>query len=361
MTEQVTNRQIFFILFITLTGYSVIELPKTMAQTSGTGAWLTLMLSAVIFSILASIIAYLNFLFEGKTLVEYSNILVGKFITFFFSLIYFVYFTTVVAMLNRAAAEVIRIDLLFKTPIPVTMFIMLIFSGYAASKGITNVGRILEYFGLIIILLVIFIHIAMFSQGDLMNIRPFYDSAEAKQYITALPDTVLYFLGFELLTVIPFTKVNNKKAIGQVVRTILFVGVFYVIIVETCFMVLSIEDAKNYTYALIVAMRRVEIKQLQFLIRLDIIFFMAWIFAIFSTFTTVIFAATSYFNKLFPSLNNKWSLIIVLAISYLIGGLLSNMNLVNQIITIAINKLGIIPAGGIPIILLIMAKVKKYA
>jgi hypothetical protein len=126
-------------------------------------------------------------------------------------------------------------------------------------------------------------------------------------------------------------------------------------------MVLSIEDAKNYTYALIVAMRRVEIKQLQFLIRLDIIFFMAWIFAIFSTFTTVIFAATSYFNKLFPSLNKKWSLIIVLAISYLIGGLLSNMNLANQIITIVINKLGIIPAGGIPIILLIMAKVKKYA
>lgn len=360
MTEQVTDRQIIFVIFITIVGYSVIELPKTMAETAGTGAWITLMLSAIAFSIPACIFAYLGYLFQGKTLFEYSQILIGKPLSVFLSIIYFIYFLIILAFLNRSAAEVIKVNLLYKTPIGVTMFVMLLFSGYAASKGITNVGRILEYYGIIIIFLALFIHIAMASQGDLMNIRPFYESTEANNYITAIPDTVIAFLGFELLTVIPFSKSNGKRTIGYVFATMLTVGIFYAFVVETSFMVLSIEDTKNYVYALITAMRRVEIKQLQFLVRLDIIFFMAWLFAIFSTFTVVIYGVSSYLSNLFPSIKNLWVILIVVTLAYLLGMLPEDIGVIKQILSIATNKLGLFLAGVVPIILFAITKGKKY-
>ncbi|PKM49923.1 MAG: spore gernimation protein [Firmicutes bacterium HGW-Firmicutes-7] len=359
MTDQVTNRQLFFIIVITLVGFSIIELPKSLAESSGRGAWITLIIASISFGVLAAILAYLGYLFQGKTLFEYSQLLVGKLLASFFVMIYLVYFTIILAFLNRSAAEVIKTDLLIKTPIWYTMLFMLIFSGYAASKGITNVGRILEYYGVIIIFLAICIHIAMFFQGDLIDIKPFYNSAEKIKYFTALPEVIIAFLGFEVLSIIPFSRHNGKKAVVYVIGAMLFVGLFYILIVETSFMVLSVEDTKNYKNTLIAAMRRVEIKHLQFLVRLDIIFFMAWIFALFSTFTVVTCTAAGLLKKLFPSLKRQWNLIVILVVAYMLG-VLPSTRLASQILTVTTKNLGLVPAGVIPIILFVIAKVKRY-
>ncbi|MBC7959337.1 MAG: hypothetical protein H7X94_05680 [Vallitaleaceae bacterium] len=53
-------------------------------------------------------------------------------------------------------------------------------------------------------------------------------------------------------------------------------------------------------------------------------------------------------------------LIIVLIVVYFIGILPPTAEVASQILTVTTKNLGLIPAGGIPIILLVMAKVKKY-
>lgn len=358
MAEQVTNRQMFFIIVITLSGFSVIELPKIMAQSAGTGSWITLMIGAIIFSSLAAVIAYLGNLFQGQTIFEYSQLLVGKIGTYFICTIYLIYFMIILAFLNRYVAEVIKTELLIKTPIWCTMLLLLLFSGYAASKGFTNVGRILEYYGVIILFVTIGMHILMFINGNLMNIQPFYDSAEAIKYMTALPEAIFLFLGYEVLTIIPFSKNNGKKSIIYVIASILTVGLLYTLIVETSFMILSVEDSINYKNSVIAAMRRVEIKQLQFLVRLDIIYFMAWFFAIFSTLTVLISTALGFLNKLLPS---KGSLVMVLLVAYAVGVLTPSIDVATQILAVATKYFGLLPACVIPLILLIIAKVKKYA
>ena len=84
----VTNRQIFFILLFTLTSGSLISIPKDAYKAAGTGAWFTLMILTIIFSIGVFFIASLNKIFEGKTIFEYSNLLVGKPIAIIINFIY---------------------------------------------------------------------------------------------------------------------------------------------------------------------------------------------------------------------------------------------------------------------------------
>jgi len=49
--SKVSNRQLFFIILITLSAYTVTELPKTMARCSGTGAWVPLLIVAIFMSL----------------------------------------------------------------------------------------------------------------------------------------------------------------------------------------------------------------------------------------------------------------------------------------------------------------------
>lgn len=360
LPEEVSNRQLFFILVITVMGFSVIELPKTMAQTAGTGAWLSLLLAAIIFSILAAIMAYLGTLFKGMTLFEYSQLLVGKPVAYLITSIYTLYFLTILAMLNRSAAEIIRIDLLFKTPQWDTMLVMLIFSGYAASKGVINVGRILEYFGSLILLIAICIHFAMLTQGELLNIQPFFDATELPKYFAAIPVTILSFLGIEVITILPLSNENAKKTILYVIWAELFVGLLYILITESTYMLLGVEDAKNYKDVLVVAIRRLDISQLQFLKRLDIFFFMSWLFALFSTFTVLAYTVSAFFKKLFPRFKSPWHIFFVLLLTYIIGLLPPTYDSATQILSFTTKYLALFPAGIVPILLLIIAKVKKY-
>lgn len=82
MTNSITNRQMFFILVLTLTSYSIVDISRAMAKSAGTGGWITILATSIIFGLAAMVIVYLNNLFKGKILFDYSKVLVGKAVTY---------------------------------------------------------------------------------------------------------------------------------------------------------------------------------------------------------------------------------------------------------------------------------------
>ncbi|MDO8685301.1 MAG: GerAB/ArcD/ProY family transporter [Clostridiales bacterium] len=270
------------------------------------------------------------------------------------------YFFGVLSMLLRSGAEIIRLELLFKTPLWATMLVLLLFSEYAASKGISNIGRILEFFGYILLLTIILISLQMFSSGDILNVLPLFDLKEINAYIKALPLAIMPFLGIEALTIIPLSKVNGKKAIWYSMSSVMAVNVFYLLIVYHTYMLLGVEDSKNYKDAMFVATRLLDIEILQFLKRFDIIIFIVWIFVMFCTFTIVIYTLSEYTHKIFSKATSYKVLIIVSALAYVAALLPASYDEATQIFTYLSMYFGLIPAFLIPMILLIMAKVKKH-
>jgi spore germination protein len=237
----------------------------------------------------------------------------------------------------------------------------MITSTYAASKGITNLGRIFVFLGIIIILMALTIHTVMFILGDIKNIRPFYDPSETGTYLRGISTTVIAFLGYEVLTVIPLTKQNGKKVIFYSAGAILAAGLFYSFIIESCYAILGIDDIVNYKDALIVAIRRIDAPFFQFLKRLDIIFIFAWLMAIFSTLSILIYTLNEYSCKLLSRVN-KFTVLIIMAVLVFIASLLpQNLDSASAILSLFTGYTGLIPAFLIPLILLIIAKVKKNA
>jgi len=350
----VTNRQLFFIIIISALGFSASELPKILGESAGTGAWFTLLLATAFFAVDVFIIVYLGYVYKEKSLFEYSRLLVGKTVSGLFAVIYLVYFFIMLSLIVRSSADTIKAEILFKTPVWATALLILTISLYAASKGLTNIGRIIEYLGLISLVTGFILYFITFTQGDFLNVMPLYDLEEKNRYFNALPSTIFCYLGYEVITIIPFTERNGVKALWTAILSMLVLCCFFILIVESCYAILGLDDIVNYNYPLIIAIRRLDIAIFQFAKRLDLFFIMAWLTSVFCSLSILSFTTAEYVRKLAPKLNKNLALTLTGALAFGSGLIIPNAEDVSELFVRFINYFGLIPAFGIPMLLLII-------
>lgn len=325
-----------------------------MGDTAGTGAWLVLLLAAVFFSFEIFIIVYLSYVYKGKTLFEYSKILAGKVATYCFAALYAVYFTIMLAFIIRSSADIIKAEILYKTPIWATMLLITSISLYAASKGLTNIGRLIEFLGLIILPIGFVLNTITFHQGNILNIMPLFDASQKDVYIHALPSAIFGFLGFEVITIIPFSASNGAKAIWTSILSIFVLCFFYILIVESCYVVLGVDDIVNYDYPLITAIRRLDINVLQFAKRLDLFFIIIWLSSIFCSLSMLIFTAAEYTRRFVRKINLNILLVCICALACFMGLLVPNSEEVGSSFLWFATYVGLIPAFVPPFVLFIL-------
>ncbi|WP_176461949.1 GerAB/ArcD/ProY family transporter [Anaeromicrobium sediminis] len=360
MNESLTNRQIAFIIFGIVVGYGTLGLPKDITENAGTGAWFTLLISVVITMIFTYIITYLSYVHENKTIYEYSNILVGKFITFIFMIIYIIYFFVLFTMVTRISSEAIRLMVLIKTPVWALNLIFFLVVYYAVIKKLSVIGRVCEIYGLIIIIAALTIHGAVFTQGKLINLKPFFVAGHMGAYVKATLVTLVPFLGIEILVIIPFdNNKNNKKIFKYTIAMIGLIGFCYILNVESCISVMGVDGIVHYEDALFATIRRIDIKSLEFLERIDGIFLTIWIMCIICTITLGAYGSIFMINKLYNKIHFNILAFIVILSSFIVSQIPKTADEVGKILDY-VGYLGLITAGVIPLILLIITKVKKY-
>jgi len=263
-------------------------------------------------------------------------------------------------MVTRIASESIKLTILLRTPIWALILVFLIVVYYAVIKEIRVIGRICEIYGFIIIITAIIIHFLIFTKGELVNIKPVFVVKDIPNYFKSSVVAIFPFIGFEILTIIPFNrKENNKKIFRYTTLMMLFIGFFYILVVESCLAVNGVDGIVRYKDALYATIRRVDIKNLQFLRRLDGIFLIAWIMGIFTTITLAAYGCIFILSKLLNKIKFNILAFFVMILSFLISMVPKTIDEVQK--TIDYTGYGVFFTGAlIPVILLIITKVKKY-
>lgn len=360
MKDYLTNREISFVIFSIVVGYGVINLPKNVAESAGTGGWLSILIGAAIAAIFAYIITYLGYIHKNKTIYEYCELLTGKVIAYIFIIIYIVYYFMFFTMVTRMASETIKLTILLKTPVWALTLVFLLTVYYAVIKKLRIIARICEIYGLIIMITAIAVYILIFSQGELINIKPFFVVENIPTYLKATIVTVFPFIGFEILTIIPFHKEeNNKKIFKYTTLIIIGIGLFYILVVEACISVMGVDGIIQYKAALYATIRRVDVKSLEFLRRLDGVFIMGWIMAIFCTITLSAYGVVFLTSKLFKKINIRLLAFIVILISFIVSQIPDTISQIQKVLDY-VGYSSLFTIVIIPTILFIITKVKKY-
>lgn len=359
MDKSLTNRQIAVILYSIIIGYDVVNIPKEIAEAAGTGSWFPLIIATIIFVLITYMITYLQYVFEGKTLYEYSTMLVGRFLTSLFMFICMIYFFMFLTMLVRLYGETIKLIILNKTPVMLICMVTFIVIGYAVIKGINVIARLCEIYVPINILGTIIITSLLATKGRYVNLRPLFSTEEIRSYIMALKTIVLPFLGMEILLFIPINQKENKHVFKYTMLMVVFIGALFIFLVESVISVVGVESVIYLKATVLSVLKGIDLYNIDIIRRLDGLYIIIWTMNIVCAMSLWAYGVTVIIRRKLKNINNNLLVIIVMCISFIVSQTPKTMEQVQRIIKYN-TYLGLIVALVIPAILFTVMKVKKY-
>ncbi len=359
MTNFLTNKQIAFVLYCIIIGYGITNLPKNAAEAAGTGMWLTLLITTIIFMFITYMITYLQYVFEGETIFEYSKGLVGKPITYLFIIIMLIYFFIYFSMIIRLYGEIIKLNLLFNTPVAAISLLFFIVIGYALTKGINVIARICEIYGLLNLLGFIFINLLLITRGKLINIKPLFVMENLTSYIKGVKQMLFPFLGMEALLFLPISRTKNKKIYKYTTFMVGFIGIFYIFVAESTVSIVGVEAVEYVKESVFSVVRGVDIYYLEFLRRMDGLYIIFWTMNILCAVSLWGYGITLFTSKIIKKVKFNFIAVVVTALSYIASQIPKTKDQIELILKYN-SYLGVVVSAAIPGILLVITKVKKY-
>jgi spore germination protein len=361
VNSSLTGKQISYLLFGITMGYAVLSIPKNVAEKGGTGGWMVVIVGVIITIVLSQMFIYVGTYFTNETMDEYLPKLTGNFISYCIIIIFAIYTFLVGTLIARLTCETIRLTMLIHTPVWALCVLLLFVSFYSMTKSFQSLGRIAEIFGMIIIIFGIMIFTIIFTQGKITNIKPIFAFSEI-DFFGTLSVIGFSLTGLEIFPIIPMH--NNKKEISKNIIIIqLIIGFMYILIIECCISVMGVESIIKYEETLFATMRRIELPQLQFLKRIDGIFLIVWLLALYFTVLYECYITVYFTEKLIKvnkaSDKNKNIIILIIFIISIIVCLAPSSLLETKSILNIIGYVGIGINIGLPLILFILTKLKK--
>ncbi len=345
----------FFIIFLTLTTYTTIDLPKIMAQAAGRTSWIPIMAASVIFGFAAIIITKLNNMYQGKVLFDYSQEIAGKIFSRLIASYYLLFFFIVGVYLKLKLVGLLKSNFLPQTPRFIMLLMGISLFGYVAYKGITNVARMFEIIGALFLIVTVGLCIAMLSEGMVYNVLPFFNSTETKEYMSTMKDLATPFTGLAVLFIIPFTA-QNKKAPKVAFFTLIFIGLFYVMIVESTIMILGINNTITFNDAFIEAIKIVELPVIE---RPDIFYLTFGLTSLFAGMIIAFTAIVEFACRLIPKVKRHIVVIVIGIVFFILCLFALNINNMKDVFESFAPYLVLISSILIPTVLFIIAQVKK--
>ncbi len=355
--EKISALQLGLLIIVTVIGVGILTLPRTVTEIADTDGWLLIIIGGALVIVLALIINSLGNMFPDKTIIEYSQELVGRPLSYLIGSILIIYFTLIAAYSVRIFGEVLKMYLLPKTPIEIIIITFLITIIYLVRNNLEGIARFYE-----IIILIMFVpYFLALSAGtwelDYSNLLPVFQLSP-KVILGGVLQMVFSFSGFEVLYLfIPFVsdKQNIKKTLIIVISIITIIYLITSLIVLASF---GSRQTKALLWPLMAYIKSIEVPG-AFIEQLEGIIMTIWVLFIFTTISTLYFSSTFMASRLIKVREHKIFSTFLLPLVYIIALQPENVPDLYWRLDILSIYVGTIVIVIIPIILLILAKVLK--
>ena len=344
----------FFILILTLTSYTSVDLPKIVAQSAGRSGWILVLAAALVFGFASAAIAALNNRFQGKVMFDYSQEIAGKLASRLIAVYYILYFVVVGVYLKIRLVNFLSSNFLPKTPQAVMLAISVALFAFVSFKGITNVARLFELYGFAFLLTTIAICVIMLPQGMIYNIRPLVNPDEIKEFPAAIPKLLFPYGGIEVLLIVPFAKCNKRAALVAFL-TLVFIGLFYVLVVDSTISILGINNTTFYSDAFIEAVKVVNVPIIE---RPDIFYLTVGLTSLFAGMIIVFLAVLEYACRLFSKVSRHVMALICSAVLYTLCILALGIKDITDALDACAPYMVLVSSLLLPGTLLVLAQVK---
>ncbi|GGB69299.1 GerAB/ArcD/ProY family transporter [Fictibacillus barbaricus] len=355
---KLSNVQIFWILTTHALGVTLMLTIRQTISISRQDAWISVLIGGAFSLLIVYVAVKLSQMFPKMTFVEYTQLLLGKKLGKLVLLLYFAQWYTVNGVILREFSELMKLTMP-QTPTFVIIIGMLLIVVFATYHGIEIIGRCSEFIGPIIIISILVTFILNINNMDISKLSPVFEETGTAAILKGAIPTAGFvgqnFVVFMLIAFLSKPKDGLKAALWGTAIPSIVVALATLIVIATFSPFLP--SHMWYPYFRLIRV----ISVLDFIQNVDVIFIVVWLTSVFMRLALIFFAATYGAAQFFNVKNWRRLIWINAPVVFLISLLPQSVVMSDILYPVYITQRIALPIVmfGIPLFLLILAKVKK--
>ncbi|GAB6931013.1 spore germination receptor protein GerAB [Paenibacillus sp. JCM 10914] len=351
-----STRQVSSVIISSTIGVGILALPRLASQQANTGAPLVTFLGIVIVLFSLLLLALLGIRFPGENIFEYGQRIVGRPIAYLFNMLLILFFIALTALALREFGEIITSAVLRRTPIEITIILMMLLVAQVARQKIMKFTYIHMFYLPLILIPGLTIVLVSLQNAELLNLQPIIGNIPAQYSRGALTIATLFQPAFVVTLLVPQMKTPSKSMLS-IVGGITISGLLYILIVVAAVGVFGPRELDHLIWPTLELARATTIPG-DTLERLDAIFIIVWVVSVFTSLAASFYICLQGTRKLMGTSDQRlishffFPFVFILAmIPRSVFSMYTHVEM--------IGKLGLFLTLGYPILLWILALVRK--
>ncbi|TDF95811.1 GerAB/ArcD/ProY family transporter [Paenibacillus piri] len=354
--RQVTVIQAASVLISTIIGVGVLPLPLFAVRAADSGAPLVTLLSMLLAYFGLWIITKLGMRFPNQSIVSYSEQIIGKWLAWIGSVMIILLFAVITSMAAREFGEVVITSVLKKTPLEVTVIVMLLLATVSARNSMTTFAYIHSFYLPLLVFPGMLIVVFSLKNAEMINLLPLWGNHHSGLVSGVLAIAGLFQGSFIQAIIIPAMR-RPERAMKASFWGMLIAGGSYFSFVVGTVAVFGAEETKLLLWPTLELAKTTTLPG-NILERLDAAFLAVWVTAVFTTLFSSFYLTIHVASKLFKLRDHKMFTFFILPYLFVLAMLPQNI-LHMYHITVSVIQYGLLITIGYPLCLLLIAVMRK--
>jgi spore germination protein len=356
--KEITGLQATTILISTIIGVGVLPLPLFAVRAGETSAPFVTFTGIVLAAIGLMILTYLGIRHPQKTIITYSQDIIGKWLGKTFSLVVIFFFLILSSLTAREFGAVVVTAVLRETPLEVTVIVMLLLAAISCRNNINVFAYIHNLYVPMILAPVLIVVAFSLKNANLLYLRPIFLGNDLRNMAGGMLTVSALFQGSFIITMIIPAMKTPKKALKASLWGILISGGLYLLIVIATVAIFGPEEIKQIFWPTLELARTTAIPG-NILQRLDIIFLAVWVLAVFTTLFSSYYFTIHSIKELFSLKDHKVLSYFILPFVFFLAMAPQNILHMYEIIQL-IGRMGLIITILYPAFLLLIDFLRNW-
>jgi spore germination protein len=354
--REITMIQAAAIVCSSIIGVGILPLPLFAVRAADSGAPLVTLLGFSLAALSVFLLGLLGMRFPNQTLMEYSEQLIGKWPAKIGGVLLAVFFILLTSLAAREFGEIVVTSVLRRTPLEVTVIVMLLLAAVSARKNITVFAYIHYFYFPVIVGPALLIVILSLKNAEFLNLQPWTGNEPNGMPLGVLTVAALFQSAFVLNLIGPAMRQPNKLLRAGLLG-ILIAGVLYILIVAASVAVFGSEETRRLVWPTLELARMTSLPA-NVLERLDAAFLAVWVTAVFTTLLSTYYIVMHKLSKLFGVKDHRVFALFLLPYVFIIAMLPPNIQRMYGIIQF-VGRIGLILTILYPALLWLTALLRK--
>jgi len=285
--EKIANHQLWFILFIVHSTILLSLLPCLTSADALQDAWISCLMSLAGSVVFVLLISLLSIKFPDMTVIEYSQLLLGRWLGKLLGLVFIWLFLERAVLDLQIYGNLLETGFLPNTPLIFLTGTMVLVCIICVYQGIEIIGRVTDFLFFIFLIAIIDVIIVSLRDVDLRNLQPVMARGWAPVVRGAWSPLAIISHAWVLGMLTPLT-IEPKKVVRTILTAVGISGIALSIAVFVTIGVLSPQEGARATFPLLTLMRSIQVTE--FLERMEILLVFAWGLGLFITVTVFLYS-----------------------------------------------------------------------